>query len=127
VNAEELLKDVGEIVRDFKKESGSKSVPEALTELLSGLMLYCSENNLEFEDFCDAADKRFDELEAELDDEGNEDLEEDDGDADDDADDDEVEEADEEEEEDEEDFDEDDDDADDDEVEEADEAEEEGA
>jgi hypothetical protein len=126
VNAEELLKSVGGVVADFKKESGSKNASEAITELLSGLMLYCSENNLEFEDFCDAADKQFDELEAELDDEGNEDLEEDDDDADDDADDDEVEEADEEEE-DEEDFDEDDVDEDDDEVEEADEVEEEGA
>lgn len=109
MTAEELLKSVEGIVNDFKKESGDRNASEAITTLLSGLMVLCSEKDLEFEDFCDAADKRFDDLEAELSDESGEDLDGDDEDEDEDSDEDEEEEVIEEDEEEEEDEDEDED------------------
>jgi hypothetical protein len=77
VTAKELLKSVESVVLDFKKESGLKRDDDAITTLLSGLMVYCSENNLEFEDFCDVADKRFDLIEAELNNEEGESEEDD--------------------------------------------------
>ncbi len=106
MTAEELMKSVEGVISDFKKESGLKRTDDAITTLLSGMMVYCSQNGLEFEDFCDAADKRFDLIEAELNNE--------DGEGDEDEDDEEVEEEEDEEdeeeevEEDEEDIDEDD-------------------
>lgn len=78
MTAEELFKSIESLVADFKKESENKSVNDAMIELVSGLMIFCSEKGLEFEDICDAADKKFDDLEAELHgDDEEEDLEDD--------------------------------------------------